>query len=197
MKKEKIENKDKKNKDNRRWIFLLIYGIIVVALLIYILFIAPDKMFHKDDEKASELRFYTIEEQKEHLLNNQYSYEYSMLYTDNDGTYTYICSGKKNKEEENGSCTKPENLEYNEENKKDILRNLNMNYLETETLFELIKDIEPTVSVYEGAKVYRYKVMVNNIETDIQIFSNSIDIFDIQIDNVIEHYHLKYSNILY
>ena len=59
--------------------FLTIYGVIVVGILAYIVFFAPDTMFY-DEDKVKELtkqieenkeikKYKTIEEQKATLLN--------------------------------------------------------------------------------------------------------------------------------
>ena len=96
---------------------LLIYSIIIIILLFVILFVLDDdfiqkqssfKSFFKTEqitttEQDSSTKFLSYEEQIKKLEQNKYKYQYEIDY---NGTY-YECSGIKNKEEDNGTCTKP------------------------------------------------------------------------------------------
>lgn len=186
------------NKLGKRKLFLLIYGIVIVLILLFIMFFAPNKWFQKEGERPKiESLIYTLDEQKEHLLNKQYEYEYNILYADTISNYTYKCNGKLNKEEEKGTCSLPEKIEYDETNKENVLGNLNDNYLNVEKLFDIIKDVSYSKEIYEGTIVYIYNLKINGLETNVELYSNYDDIFEIRIDNVNDHYQLKYSNIVY
>ena len=189
---------NKVNKMGKRLLFLLIYGVVIIILLLFIIFWAPSKWFQKKgDVPKIESSIYTFDEQKEHLLNKEYDYEYNILYADTVANYTYRCTGKLNKEEENGTCSLPKKIEYDKTNKVEVLGSLNNDYLNLEKLFETLKDINYTKKIYEGTVVYTYNLKINGLETDIELYSDYTDIFEIRIDNVNEHYQLKYSNIVY
>lgn len=191
----------KKNKDRKmgkRGYFLLGYGIVVLLLLIFIIFLAPSKWFQKKTDMPSfETHEYTLEEQISHILNKQYEYEYNILYADRDANYTYKCRGKLEKEEETGTCSFPEKLTYDNTNVDEVFEDLNNEYLDLQKLFDRLENVSYTEKEYEGIKVYVYNLKINSLETDIELYSNYNDIIEIRIDNVNEHYQLKYSNILY
>lgn len=193
-----MKNKEVNNKMGRRWLFLLIYGVVIALLLLFIIFWAPSKWFQKKiDEPKVDIKTYTLEEKKEHLLKKQYDYEYNILYADTKANYTYQCSGKLNGIEESGTCTLPKEEEYNSTNKDEVFKSLNNDYLDLEKLFNMIKDVSYEEKKYDGTTVYVYNLKINRLDTDIELYSNYDNIFEIRIDNVNEHYQLKYSNILY
>ena len=192
------KTKEKNNKMGKRWYFIIGYGVVVVILFLFIVFFAPSKWFQKKvDMPKIEIHEYSLEEQMEHLLNKQYEYEYNILYADAKANYMYICSGKLDKEFESGTCTSPKTQEYDNETKDKVFEDLNRDYLDPEKLFEILKDESYTIKEYQGTKVYVYQLIINSLENNIELYSNYDNIIEIRIDNINDHYQLKYSNILY
>lgn len=189
---------------SKRGLFLLIYAIVIIILLIYILFIAPDSMFLSKESKelieqieSKEPReFLTIEEQFEHLKNKLYNYEYNILDSMSDKSYTFKCEGKINATKEEGTCTNPV-VEYTESNKKEVFKKINIDYLEPEKIYELIKDINPTIDTYTDSKTYTYNLIIKGLNSDITIISGFDDISEIRITNAYMTYVLKFSNVSY
>lgn len=196
--KKTLDKKNENIKMGKRWYFIIGYGIVVVILFLFIVFWAPSKWFQKKvDLPKIEIHECTLKEQMEHLLNNQYEYEYNILYVDTETYHIYMCSGKLDKTTESGTCTSPKQIEYNNETKQEVLGDLNNDYLDLQKLFEFLEDKSYTEKEYEGTKVYVYNIKINSLETDVELYSDDDNIIEIRIDNFNEHYQLKYSNILY
>ena len=181
-------------KDKRKT-FLLFYAIIVLIILIYIIFLAPDSLFinkNKDSEKTNQVIFKDIEELKDNLKNNQYDYNYTIDYNGKQ----YECSGTKDKEKEQGICTKPSKIEYNQSNISEKIE-INTEYLEVDKIFELIDGTEAKENNYYNLKTYKYNIELNNRNTDITIYTDETNITKICITNGFLTYILNFSNINY
>lgn len=170
---------------SKRKIFFIIYTILIILGLIYILFIADDKMFQKKDKpknniSTKEVKKKTLEEKEEYLLSGNYEYHFDLNY----GSIQYKCSGEKNGSKDNGSCDYQDKvIEYNEENIKERLEDIDYNYLDLNNIFSLIKDIEYK-SVDNYSSMIKYNVNQNNIDTEILIYSGSENIKQITISNI-------------
>ena len=182
--------------------FLLIgYAILVIGALIFIVFLAPEKWFIKEekvdipisDNEEQEIKEVDYEEQKSNL--NKYNYDYTLMYSMQDKTYYFECEGKRNENEEIGKCTLPSFVEYNINTKKDVFKEIDSNLLDPTYIFDLIKDSEEEVFDNESYIEYRYEITFEELSTEISIRSNKKIITDITISNAYIQYHLKFSDI--
>lgn len=185
--------------------FLIIYGI-VIACLVGILFLIPDKFFEKQYNKkhkidtesqvetvSEKFEFLSIDEQFEHLMNNKYDYEYNLMNIET----TYKCTGTKNKDKEDGECTEPSKKSYNQKTFSKVFKNANTKYLTVDNIYKLIKDKEPDIFESGNERILTYSVVSNKEDTDIEILTDTKDIISITIKNRFIVYYLKYSNIEY
>lgn len=192
------------NKLGKRKILLIVYAIIILILLIAIMFIIPDSFFIKKYEgieipsnKTEKKEFIDYEIQKEHLINNQYEYEYVLLDSMSKESNTYKCSGKTNKTIESGSCTSPEVISYTEKDKKEVFSKIDINYLNPTYIFNKIKNITPKETKYVTLREYNYQTMIEDLDTEIIIYTDLDEITKIEISNAYMTYILKYSNVSY
>lgn len=191
--------------EDKRKIFLLIYGIIILAGLVYILFIAPNdlflsketKKFIKEVEKYNEENSNDISGLLKHLDYKEYDYSYNILDSVGKDSVIYKCRGTIRQDKDSGACTEPKEIVYDETNKKDKLSSLNHDLLNIDYLKELIKEKTPTVEEYDSLKQYKYEVEIDTLKTDIIFYANKYDIEQIQIMNGYETYVIKLSNINY
>ncbi len=195
----------------KKYKFLIIYGIIIIIALLCIMFIIPDSVFLKlySDEinllnssyqeststEKEKKEFTDYQVQQEHLINGNYNYEYNILDSMSSTSYTYKCNGIVNGQIESGSCTSPEVISYTENSKKEALSKININYVNVEYIFNLVKEIEPELTQYTTIREYKYITKINNIETEIIVDTNNDEITQIEISNAYMTYLLKYSNI--
>lgn len=181
-------------KINKRGIFLLVYAFIIIALLIYILFIAPDSLFTKNKtEETTQRTYIDYKIQQENLMKKQYDYDYDILY----GNTVYNCTGTMNKDKETGQCTNPKEISYNETTKQDVFSDINMNNLNVSYIFKQIENIEPTENKYGSKRSYKYELILGKYQTEIMIYTNYDEITEIQLSNAYEVYDLKFTNISY
>lgn len=180
--------------------FLIIYAIIIFIALITILFILPDETFLKNRDKYEELKnsvekikYDDISIQKERLLKNNYDYEYNVIHN----SIQYVCTGSKKDKTENGRCSAPYSISYDETDKFNEDKLFNIKYVEPEYIFKKIENIEPKISMTNDGKSYAYKVKISEFETDIVIYTNEKTINKITITNGLMTYILKYNNIKY
>ena len=108
----------KKNK------FLGIFALIIFILLILIMFILPDSLFLAIENTKTPMlptgiktpsntkQEKTIADKFTQLKTTEYNYEYSLMYSENNETYTYKCTGTINGTKEKGNCTSPEEITY-------------------------------------------------------------------------------------
>ena len=171
---------------SKRKIFFIIYALLIALGLIYILFIADDKMFTKNDKSINantsnkEVKKKTLEEKKDFLLNGNYKYHYDL----NHGSIQYKCSGEKNGTKDNGSCDyNGKIIEYNEENIKERLEDIDYNFVDLNNIFSLIKDLEYK-SMDKYSSMIKYNVNQNNNDVEILIYLNSENIKQITISNI-------------
>lgn len=181
---------------------LIIYGIVILIALIVIVFILPDSFFLKkyDDinipsADTSQKEFVDYEKQKENLLQNKYDYEYLLLDSMGSKTYTFDCSGTISETIESGTCKSPERFSYTESNKKEAFSKINIDYINPSYIFSLIKDIEPRETKYTTLREYKYSAKIEDLQTDIIIYTNLNEITKIEISNAYMTYIIKYSNV--
>ena len=176
--------------------FLFVYGLIVLIALVLILFVLDDKYFvNKTEEKIKTKEVPTkspsYNDQLKQLLNKKYNYHYNLNYNG----VTYKCQGNRDKEEEKGTCSKPKNIEYSNENYQEVFKNINTDYLDVEYIYKEIKDIKPEVTKLDVKSYYTYNVNILNLKGEIVIFSDSKRITQITIANGYLTYVLYFDSI--
>lgn len=191
-------------KSDKRTIFLFIYALIIIVALIYILFIAPDSNFYSKETKEfiknynnSQSQTVTLDDMFENLYKNDYQYTYNILDSVGNENTIYKCSGTVTGEKEQGACTKPNDIVYDETNKKEKLKQLNFDLLDLNKIQKITQDNEASKSKYDNLDVYKYKDKIDTLSTDINIYTNSKDIVQIEISNGYETYVIKFNNINY
>ena len=184
----------------------IIIGVILVLFLVLILL--PDSFYKKhskygwfyennfigEPDNSSVLDGWdlSIDDLFDKLLKNKYSYNYNLQ----NKNYTYICNGKKNGEDDNGSCSSPKKIDYNINNFKEVFKNINTNYLDISFIYDLVKDIDgESIQENDSSRRYEYNIVNNNVKTDIYIFTNKSNIRKIMIMNDSLTYIIEYSNI--
>ena len=94
-------------------------------------------MFNNGDDSNKIGWTISLEEMMDDLLKGKYNYDYSL----ENRSYKYICSGRKDGEEDNGECTSPEEVSYNKDTFKNVFDKLNIRYLDFSYIYNLIKNI--------------------------------------------------------
>lgn len=181
--------------------FLIIYAIIILVGLIYILFLAPDTLFLKNSEGYKELlkeqtekiEYDDIEVIKQRLLNGTYEYEYSLIHNN----IHYICNGEVSSEGESGRCTSPSSFTYTNLDKLNEDKLKNLLFTEPSNIFYKIDGITPQESMTNDGKLYMYKTTINDLDTEINLYTNEKTITKISITNGHMTYIIKYKNMLY
>lgn len=184
---------------------LVIYSLIIIVLLFVILFVLDDdfikrhssfKSFFKTEqvtttEQDNQTKFLSYEEQIQKLEQNKYKYQYEIDY---NGTY-YECSGTKNKEEDNGTCTKPNVVTYNKDTFNDTFAKINTKFLDVNYIFTSLAEYEPQEEKYGEERVFVYKIKTSNGTNEISVYTNYENITKICIAKGYLTYILKYSDI--
>lgn len=178
-------------KKNKRAILLIIYAFLILALFLYIIFIAPDHLFEKK-KNVSGPTTKSLQTMQEELLKNNYEYKLNVFNIIGTKSITYKCSGKREEEKEEGTCFSPQTLNYTEETKKEILKEINTSYLEPEYIFNLIEEIKPRIEEYQANKIYTYKVVLNTLDTEITLITDKEQILEIRLNNIYETYNITY-----
>lgn len=181
--------------------FLIIYAIIIFIALIYILFLAPDTMFLKNSdgykelmkEQTEKIKYDDIETIKQRLLNGTYEYDYSLIHNN----IHYICSGEVTSEGESGRCTSPSSFTYTNLDKLTETKLKNLLFTEPANIFYKIEGKTPQESMTNDGKLYMYKTTINNLDTEINLYTNEKTITKISITNGHMTYIIKYKNMLY
>lgn len=171
--------------------FLIIYGVLIAIILVFILFIAPDKMFMKTSNStkntSTKTKFVDYKKQQKELLTKDYKYHFDINYN----TRNYKCSGIKNKKGISGECSEPANLKYNQDNIDKQLK-LNTDYLNPEYVFNLVKDIKPELENLYVKRYYTYSVKLVGLDGKIIIYTNRNHITQISIMNGYFTYSIYY-----
>ena len=171
--------------------FLIGYGVIIATLLIFILFIAPDKMFIKSSNSTKNTTtkedFKDYKKQQKELINNNYKYHFDINYN----SKTYKCSGAKDDNGLSGECSEPKKIKYNQDNINDKLT-IDTNYLNPEYVFDLIKDIEPILENLYVKRYYTYNVKLVGLDGKIIVYTDTKHITQISIMNGYYTYSIYY-----
>ena len=183
----------------------IIVGVILVLFLIMVLL--PDSFFQKhskygwfyesdmfknnNGKEATASWSVTLDEMMEKLLKNKYSYSYNL----ENRSYKYICSGTKDGDKDNGSCTSPEEVSYSNENFSEVFNRVNTSYLDVSYIYGLIKDVEGESIQYQETREYYYQVVSNDVDTEIYIYTTEESIYKIQILNSYLTYIIEYKDI--
>ena len=181
--------------------FLIIYAIIIIISLIYILFFAPETLFLKNSEGYKELlkeqtekiEYDDIEVIKQRLLNGTYEYEYSLIHNN----IHYICNGEVTEEGESGRCTSPSSFTYTNLDKLNEDKLKNLLFTEPANIFYKIDGKPAQESMTNDGKLYMYKTTINELDTEINLYTNEKTITKISITNGHMTYIIKYKNVLY
>lgn len=183
---------------------LTIYFIIIIIALLLIMFIIPDSFFTKKYEEiknpssdTEKKEFTDFETQKQHLLKNNYNYEYSLLDSMGTESYYFQCSGQINDTLESGSCTSPEKISYTETTKKEVFSKIENQYLNPQKIFELIEGITPKEFKESTIREFVYQSKIEDLNTEITITTDLDEITQICLSNAYMTYILKYSNVTY
>ena len=172
--------------------FLITYGIIIVLLLVFILFIAPDKMFMKSSNSTKNTtvkeKFKDYKKQQKELINSNYKYHFDVNYN----TKTYKCSGEKNDKGISGECSEPKDLKYNQDNISKKLK-LNTDYLNPKYVFDFVKDIEPELENLYVKRYYTYNVKLVGLDGKIIVYTDREHITQISIMNGYFTYSIYYN----
>ncbi len=195
----------------KKYKLLIIYGIVIVIALVLIIFVLPDSFFERkymknyeeimggsETKEETPAEYVDLKTQKERLLKKNYTYSYQIsAYVKKDETMTYNCKGTKLNGKEEGLCTKPDAISYNEKNMKEKLEYVNQKYLDPEYVFNLIKDLD--VEPYEsyGVRIYTYKIKMSGVVTQIELYTDRENIVQIVLGSAKETYVMKYSEITY
>ena len=171
--------------------FLIVYGLIIVLLLVFILFIAPDKMFMKSSNStkstSTKEKFKDYKKQKKELLNSNYKYHFDINYD----SKTYKCSGTKDNKGIKGECSKPKNIKFTQDNIDKKLK-IDTNYLNPEYVFDLIKDIKPELENLYVKRYYTYNVKLVGLDGKIIVYTDYNHITQISIMNGYFTYSIYY-----
>ncbi len=171
--------------------FLIGYGLLIVVILIFILFIAPDKMFIKSSNSTKNTtikdKYVDYKKQQKELINSNYKYHFDINYN----TETYKCSGSKDKMGLKGECTKPKDIKYTQDN-IDKKLNVNTDYLNPEYVFDLVKDIEPKLENLYVKRYYTYSVKLVGLDGKIIVYTDYNHITQISIMNGYFTYSIYY-----
>lgn len=183
-----------------------IIAVVIFILLILVMFILPDSVFlaienaknttFPSSTSKTESNTLTLEYEDKisKLKENKFDYEYKLIYSTLTDTYTFECSGTRNNDKEDGKCTIPEEISYTEETKNEVFSTIDVNLLDVEYIFEIIKDIEPEeTKISLTTTEYKYVTYLNKYETDIIITTNLTDITQIVINNVYMTYLINYT----
>lgn len=199
-----MDNKEKKDNNDNSKSFLLLYAIVIVVVFVLIMFIIPDDIFmlkYKNSEIPNEkeptekIEFTDYEVQKDRLLNKNYDYEYVLLDSMGLITRQYTCEGKIKNNMETGTCTMPEEFSYTESNKKDLFK-INTKYIEFKGIMELVEGTTPEEVKYTSLREYHYNdLMIEDLKTEIVIYTDADNITKIELSNKYMTYILKYSNV--
>lgn len=189
--------------------FLLIYGVVIVIILVCILFVLPDSFFgakyeknyekyfgdkvqNNSSDETTKVKFTDYEEQKKALLKGNYTYMYTILDSMTTKSYHYECKGTVTEDKENGSCTYPDVVSYTKESKSAVFKEIGTTYIDLKTIFNLIKDVEPTLKEQLKTREYTYKIKVKDLDTEVIIQTSTEEITQISINNKFMTYLLKY-----
>lgn len=167
----------------------VIYAIIIIGALFYILFLMPLK---KDDnlDKSNinkEQVYIPLEDMFTMFLKENYEYTYNILV----GEKMYFYEGKKDGLKEKGTLTF--NGEVTAYDKIDDF--INKDFITPSYIYNLIKDLEYTKDKYDNVRVFNYQTKINNLETEIALYTDYTSITKINITNQKEQYSLSYKNI--
>lgn len=183
--------------------YLILYFIIILVILALILFILPDEVFlkkYKDNvyipaSSSSEKKEYMeYEKQLENLRTGNYSIQYSILDSMGSKSYSYSCTGVKKGNTESGQCTGAEMFSYTESDKKDKFI-IDSKYLNIEEVLDLLIDKEPKLTDYQGEREYFYNVLVENLDTDITVYTDYDDVTMVELNNAYMTYVFKFKRV--
>ena len=166
-------------KNNKSIIVIL---LVVFLSLFIILVVLPDSFFDKNKGKgineittknSSEFPFRNLSDMWDILNDGNYSYEYEIMI----GANLYNYEGT------------------NSNNELEIDESINKNFLDTSYVNNIIKDLEPKKFNYDDYRMFTYNLKIDDIETEVIIYTDLKSITKIVISNPYYQYNLKYSNI--
>jgi hypothetical protein len=144
-------------------------------------------------EQTEKIKYDDIETIKQRLLNGTYEYDYSLIHNN----IHYICSGEVTSEGESGRCTSPSSFTYTNLDKLTEAKLKNLLFTEPANIFYKIEGKTPQESMTNDGKLYMYKTTINNLDTEINLYTNEKTITKISITNGHMTYIIKYKNMLY
>ncbi len=186
--------------------YIIIYGLVLVILLLLIMFVIPDDFFLRpykknatllttETENVEEKEFLPYEEQQKKLIDDNYNFEYILLDSMSSKTYSYKCNGTKKGNLESGTCDTPTSFSYTEENKKSKFL-IDINYLDVQYILKWLKEEKYEITNYQGEKEYLYNVKIDDLETEVIVYTDYEDITRIEINNAYMNYIIKYERVI-
>jgi len=88
-----------------------------------------------------------------------------------------------------------ENFSYNEKTKKEDFKYINQDYLSVNYIFHLLEGLEEKEVKYTTLREYHYQVRIEELDTEIVVYTNLDNINKIEISNAYMTYVFKYENI--
>lgn len=170
---------------NKLWV---VYIVIILIILGYILFFMPIKNENLEKSNIFEEQVYSSLEDMFTMLNKgNYEYTYNILI--NKDKYFY--EGKKDKDKEKGT------LNYNGSiiSYEEINENINKNLISPIYIYNLVSDLNYREDKYDNTRVFNYITSIDNLETEIAIYTDYTSITKINITNKKEQYSLSYKNV--
>ncbi len=167
---------------NSRKKFLLVYSFVIIIIFVFIVFLAPDKMFIKSSNAKIEEKkevFKDYEKQKKNLINGEYNYHFDIDYN----SIIYKCKAVYNNGDYTGECSKPKKINYDQNSIKEKLKDIDNNLINPDFIFDSIKDIEYKEEKMYDKRTYTYNVKLYGLEGKIIVYTDYNNIYQISISN--------------
>lgn len=171
---------------NKLWI---VYIILILGALSYILFFMTIKE-DKNLEESSIIEgqvYSSLESMFTMLKEENYEYTYNILINKDK----YLYKGKKDKEKEKGTFTYDGNTTTYEE----INDFINKDLINPTYIYNLVNNLKYREDKYDNTRVFNYVTDIDNLETEIAIYTDYTSITKINITNKKEQYSLSYKNV--
>lgn len=176
--------------------FLFIYALCIVIILIYIMFFAPSSMFLKGkmaDTVVEPKSYPDIFSLFASLKDSDYEYSYNILDSMGKKSVIYLCDGQIKDGSDSGSCSKPKEFTYTQDDKMTKLDGINKNLIDLDYIENLIKEKQAKETNYGGTKKLEYSLELDGMDTDISIYTGYEFINEIMVANMYETYVIKFS----
>lgn len=206
MKKNKKEAKEKstfmkmwENKQGRAIIKLFGYFLFIGVIIIFLKINYTEPSTTDNNEIKKEI---TYGEKQKELLNSNIKY----IYTINIDSNKYVYEGNiKDKVNKGYKKTQDSLVEYciddtgeylvkldNKVITTELYEEINKELIDVNNIFNIIVNISPDISYEEDIITYKYNTIVNDINYEIKVISNTTSIESIEIISPNENYNLNF-----